>query len=244
MYRLIIILFLAVHITLLGQIKTEKFFFDNDWKSCDSTLAEYVSIYLYNDIKSKRGTIKTYFITGQLKSECQYSDIKLKRLEGVSKHYYDNGTLHSEINYFDGKPNGEIKTFYSNGKIRRSDQFENGNFISGQCYTIEGKDTTHFDFMVLPQYPGGEEARMKFLNENVNYPRQARRNNIYGTVIVEFVVNKYGKITKIGIIQSVDKLLDKEAIRVVEMMPRWKPGLMEGDKVSILYHMPIKFKLE
>lgn len=244
MLRLTIILFLALPTTLWGQIKTEKFFFDDDWKACDSVSAKYVSEYLYNDTKSKSGTIKTNLVTGQLKSVCQYSDIKLKKLEGVSKHYYDNGVLKSEINFVAGKPNGEITTFYSNGQIRRKDHFENYKFVSGNCYTIDGKDTTHFDYMIMPQFPGGDEARMNFLSENTYYPGKARRNNISGTVVVEFVVNQYGIIAKVGIVKSVDQLLDKEAIRVVEQMPRWEPGRIEGEKVSILYYMPINFKLQ
>ncbi len=242
--RLTIILLFILPIILWGQTKTEKFFFDDNWESCDSVTAKYVSVRSNPDQESKKGTIRIYLLTGQLISDRQYSDVKLSRLDGVSKNYYENGILQSESNFVGGKLNGELTTFYTNGQLRRKDKFENDMLVSGNCYTIEGKDTTHFDYLVMPQYPGGEVALQKYISENVKYPGKARRKEISGTVIVAFVVNKYGIVSKVRVLQSVDNLLDREAVWVVKLMPRWKPGLLEGEKASVLFNLPIIFKLK
>ena len=75
-----------------------------------------------------------------------------------------------------------------------------------------------------PEYPGGEEALYKFISKNIVYPKSAREKGIQGTVLVEFVVEKDGKLSNIKVIRSADPALDAEAVRVISKMPKWKPG--------------------
>ena len=95
-----------------------------------------------------------------------------------------------------------------------------------------------------PEFPGGIEAMMKFINSNIKYPQVAKENNISGRVFLNFVVDDKGNITKIKILSSVDPALDAEAIRVVQSMPRWKPGKQRGKPVHVSFNLPIMFRLQ
>lgn len=96
---------------------------------------------------------------------------------------------------------------------------------------------------VMPQFPGGNDALMKFLNENVNYPYLAAENGIDGMVMVRFVVTATGSIDKIEVVRSVHGVLDRETVRVVKEMPRWIPGSQRGKKVSVYFTLPVRFTL-
>jgi protein TonB len=95
-----------------------------------------------------------------------------------------------------------------------------------------------------PEFPGGMAALMKYLQQNIKYPQIAKENGISGRVFVNFVVDDKGNITKIKVIRGVDPALDAEAIRVVENMPRWKPGKQRGKAVYVSYNLPINFVLQ
>ena len=94
-----------------------------------------------------------------------------------------------------------------------------------------------------PEFPGGTAALMEYLRKNIKYPAICRENNIQGKVIVTFVVNKDGSIVDIEVIKSVNPSLDKEAIRVISQMPKWKPGAQRGKPVRVKYSVPVNFRL-
>jgi protein TonB len=95
-----------------------------------------------------------------------------------------------------------------------------------------------------PEFPGGEEARLQFLRDNIVYPRIARDAGVEGRVIVGFVVEPDGRITNVKIIRGKVQSLDEEALRVTKMMPRWKPGKQRGKSVRVQFTMPITFLLQ
>ncbi len=98
---------------------------------------------------------------------------------------------------------------------------------------------------VMPEFPnGGMPGLMKYLGKNVKYPIEAHANNIEGRVVVHFIVNKDGSISNVGLTRSVDPLLDKEAIRVISSMPKWKPGMQRGKAVRVKYTVPVMFRLQ
>ncbi|MBK3517349.1 energy transducer TonB [Carboxylicivirga marina] len=96
----------------------------------------------------------------------------------------------------------------------------------------------------MPEFPGGEEALRKYIAQSVKYPVIAQENGIQGRVYVSFVVNTKGKVTDVKIARGVDPNLDKEAIRVVNAMPAWKPGKQRGKAVKVSYTVPINFVLQ
>ena len=95
----------------------------------------------------------------------------------------------------------------------------------------------------IPEYPGGDDARLNFLREHVTYPQEAKDKGIQGTVFVNFIVEKDGSISNVKIAKSLDKSCDEECIRVTKLMPKWKPGKQKGKIVRVSYNMPIKFTL-
>ena len=96
----------------------------------------------------------------------------------------------------------------------------------------------------MPQFPGGEAALMKYLASHINYPPIAAENNIQGRVIVQFVVDKTGKVGEVKLARSVDKDLDTEALRVCKSLPKFTPGRQNGQPVSVWYTLPVTFKLQ
>ena len=95
----------------------------------------------------------------------------------------------------------------------------------------------------MPEFPGGTQELMKWLQKNIKYPAISQENGIQGRVIVQFVVNKDGSIVDPEVIRSVDPYLDKEALRVVNAMPKWKPGEQRGKAVRVKFTLPIQFRL-
>lgn len=95
-----------------------------------------------------------------------------------------------------------------------------------------------------PQFPGGEEACIKWLSEHINYPSICVEQGIQGRVYVQFVVNKDGSIVDVKIVRTPDPYLGKEAERVVKMMPKWRPGRQRGKPVRVKFSLPVMFRLQ
>ena len=122
--------------------------------------------------------------------------------------------------------------------------------VAEQTYVVE--DTKEKEvveqpiFMVVeeqPEFPGGEEKRLQFLRDNVQYPRAAKEMGLEGRVTVGFVVEPDGSISNVKILRGVAPSLDDEAIRVAKLMPKWKAGKQRGKAVRAQYNMPITFIL-
>lgn len=108
-----------------------------------------------------------------------------------------------------------------------------------------GKEPAYEMVKTMPEFDGGHNALVSYLISNIHYPDEAKKNNITGTVIVTFIVEKTGKINHVKILKGVDPLLDAEALRVVSTMPNWKPGRNdEGKAVNVIFNLPIKFSLD
>lgn len=109
------------------------------------------------------------------------------------------------------------------------------------------KEVTEEIFVVVeeqPEYPGGQEAMMKFLSESIVYPEEAKAKGIQGRVICNYVVMKDGSIDDVNVVRGVDPLLDAEAVRVLKSMPAWKPGKQRGQAVNVRYTLPLEFRLD
>ena len=95
----------------------------------------------------------------------------------------------------------------------------------------------------MPGFPGGEAARIRYLNENIKYPQMARESGIQGRVFVTFVVERDGKVTDVRVLRGIGGGCDEEAVRVIKNMPRWHAGKQRGKPVRVQFNMPILFKL-
>lgn len=97
---------------------------------------------------------------------------------------------------------------------------------------------------VMPAYDGGMEAMYKFLQKKIRYPSASRRMGLQGTVFVSFVVSATGAVTDVQIVRGISAELDKEAARVVALLPAWKAGMQHNKNVAVRMTIPIKFQLE
>jgi len=95
-----------------------------------------------------------------------------------------------------------------------------------------------------PEFPGGNEALMKYISDNIKYPADAVSKGIQGRVITNFVVEKDGTLTDVQVARGVDPSLDKEAIRLIESMPRWIPGKQRGEVIRVRFALPVVFRLQ
>ena len=144
--------------------------------------------------------------------------------------------------------NGENKNAESNAEVKDTATVDNSKaettdvkFDSKVAARNTETDTVMDKCEVMPKFPGGESGMMKFLTENVKYPKEALDKGITGRVLVEFVVERDGSINDVKIMKSVDPILDKEAMRIAKAMPKWKPGTIDGKAVRVKYIMPLTF---
>ena len=117
-------------------------------------------------------------------------------------------------------------------------------FKHNAAKAVGNDETVYRSVEQMPQFPGGEAALMKYLKSHINYPPKAAKNNIEGNVIVQFVVKKDGSIGEVKVVHSLEKDLDKEAVRVVKSLPKFTPGRHDGQAVSVWYTLPVSFKLK
>lgn len=108
----------------------------------------------------------------------------------------------------------------------------------------ESEDQVFLVVETMPEFPGGATAMMKFITDNQKYPVSARKNGIQGRVTVQFVINTDGSVTAVEVIRGIDPALDKEAIRIVKSMPKWKPGMQRGKAARVKYTIPVNFRLK
>ena len=113
---------------------------------------------------------------------------------------------------------------------------------SSKIDAVITQDSIHRVAEVMPQYPGGPNEMMRYIQENIKYPQSAKANKIEGRVFVTFVVEKDGSITNAAVMRGIDKECDAEALRVVSSMPKWTPGQQDGKNVRTQFTIPIIYK--
>ena len=118
-------------------------------------------------------------------------------------------------------------------------------YVPVQVVEEEPEEQEIFDVVEkMPEFPGGNAALMSYLAKNIKYPTIAQENGTQGRVIVQFVVNKDGSIVDAKVARSVDPYLDKEALRVINSMPKWNPGMQRNKPVRVKYTVPVMFRLQ
>jgi periplasmic protein TonB len=110
---------------------------------------------------------------------------------------------------------------------------------------IEPKDnnTVHWHVEQMPEFPGGQEALVRFLTKNLRYPQVAQRTGVEGKVFLQFVVANDGTISDVVVIKGISKACDEEAVRVIKAMPAWKPGKQNGNPVAVRFTFPVFFRM-
>ena len=137
---------------------------------------------------------------------------------------------------------------YQEDSSKRIVYAPNGDMVDWEDIYIDDEPTdTNEIYMVVedsPQFPGGLQALLDYLHDNIKYPESCRRDSIQGRVIISFVIEKDGSINSAEIVKGVHEQLDAEALRVIDAMPKWKPGKQRGKTVRVKYAIPVNFRLD
>lgn len=153
----------------------------------------------------------------------------------IKKFYYPFGLSISDIGL-----NKQTVNFQVYMEI--PDEF--ADYYESNTKNIDEDNTIYSVPEIFPEFPGGMQAMMLYLSENVKYPTAAAENGIQGKATCSFVVNKDGSVSDVEVVRSAgDPSLDKEAIRVIKSMPKWKPGTIKGKPVRVKLSAPVKFSL-
>ncbi|MBK8845828.1 MAG: TonB family protein [Bacteroidetes bacterium] len=243
---LFILMMLHTCLKLQAQVFEEKFFYDISMNKCDSTQAYYQEILTYYDTTYGQsiGKIKLLKKYGGLIWDGDYSSIADRRKQGVTTTFYENGNVKSLANYNSDLLDGELLSYYANNQLRRKDFYERGRLLFGNCYTQEGKDTAHYDYNIMPQYPGGNNELLKFIAEQIEYPEEALDKGITGVVYTKFTIDLNGKVKNIHLKQPVHKLLDSAALKIIgKIKSKWLPGYLDGEPIEMEVELPISFTL-
>jgi len=150
---------------------------------------------------------------------------------GDSRIYTENNHIYTESSYsYTEESSMRVVVRYVSVKVEHE--------------VIPAEQTVFQVVEVMPEFPGGQAALLSFLSKNIKYPAVAQENGAQGRVIVQFVVNRDGSVVDPEVLRSVDPSLDREALRVISAMPRWRPGMQRGRAVRVKYTVPVTFKLQ
>ncbi len=220
------------------------YFYKDGSKAVIRSKAAYYQTLVKENIQSNKLIERKYFMTNQLKEETYYLDLTKKKKEGTQRSWNENGQLKSAVDFVDNKLHGNVMTYWDNGQLKRHDLFQNDLFQSGVCYTAEGVETTHTEYYRRAEFPGGDKALMQFIRDNVRYPMAAAEQGVSGRVVVQFVILKDGSVSKVSIKTGVTPELNAQAISVVKAMPKWTPGIYDGEPFDFWYVLPIVYNLK
>lgn len=190
----------------------------------------------------RTGEFVWYDSTGNPTHRCVYKEDKLN---GPETYYYPNGQIRMTGTEANDKFEGDWIGYYPSGKVSAKATFHNDEQRKAIFYNEDGSRNTQVKtFMAESEYPGGDPRWLYFLNKNLHYPDSAINHEIQGTVVIGFKVSKEGKASDFTVVQSVDKYLDAEALRVLKLSRGWQPAIYGGIYSDSYKRQPIIFKLE
>lgn len=209
----------------------------------DRSVAKSYMIVTYQSGDSLQATETTYYMNGQVKQITPYIHYKKREKHGEETRYYDNNRLYSSQHFAKGKEEGKHLVYYSDGSLKREDVYSNGRLEKGRCIGVDGKDTSYFDFYKEGAYPGGNLELVKFIAQNVKYPKKALEEGLQGVVVVSFVVTEKGDVINYEIRKSLSPETDAEALRVSHIIRRFQPSEFDGEAIASQYFLPFRFSM-
>ncbi|WP_155832955.1 energy transducer TonB [Hymenobacter swuensis] len=213
------------------------------------------------------GTVRTFFVSGKPRSLAVYEDLDRHIVHGTSEGWYESGQLswrypyehgkavdrHESFYqtgqvqyrqlYVAGKREGELVLYYPDGTLKRQEMYVDNERTTGVCYNNQGQEIAFSEYEVMPVFPGGQEALLRYIGQNTHYPGKALRRNVQGKVFVKFIVDTTGQVQQVMVSKGVDALLDAEALRVVQGIPKFIPGRQDGRPVRVYFTVPITFAI-
>jgi TonB family protein len=232
-----------------GQISSSGYYvdgrYDGPWKwwYADGRLKEQG---LYKKDDTPLDKYPTIFRTRYI-IEAFWDSTGTQRVKEGNGEWFDthpNNQLRTKGKYVNGHQEGEWLGFYDDGKPYYIEQYHLGKLVEGKSYSKEDQTFTYTEDEMMPEFKGGQEELMRFLASTTRYPTKSLRKGIEGSVFVGFVINREGKVSEAHVLKGISKDCDQEALRVVNAMPAWQPGLQRGQPVPVKYVLPINYRID
>lgn len=232
MKKLLLLFVLFCSVQFFAQ---EKVYFTEDFKELPSAdNAIYYTI--YED--SQEGTLRTtYYLDNTLFSKDHFSNYKKRILNGTSEKWYKNGAKEMLAIYTKGKQEGIQTRYFENGQVKRTENYNNGEFVGGKCFDENGTEIAFFPYYVKPEFPGGINEFYKYVGKNFKTP-----NNAKGKINVGFVVEIDGSLKDFIILEGLNYHMNVEALRVLFNSPLWIPGKVDGRDARVKFSIPITIR--
>jgi TonB family protein len=218
---------------------------NDGWAVTDHYLTgspQMTGLYADDSQHIRKGEFQWYSNAGRVIHTCTYVDNKE---EGKETFYREDGSVEMTGTNRQDEKDGPWMAYYPSGKLSGKAVYAKDKQISAEFFLEDGSPNKAAKvFMKSAEFPGGSDGFLQFLKQNFKYPKAAIKKEIQGTVIVGFMVTKDGKVADLTVIQSVDKRLDEEAVRVIRKAPRWDPAIQGGIPVDSYCKQPIVYRLE
>ena len=230
---LTVVCFALVHgISVNAQAQPETMIYLNDqMNSCQKKKATY---YTTTVPVEDRYEVFTYFMDGSLKMSGYSKDADGKILDGPQTFYHKSGVIESQGEYDTGKKVGVWKR-YSESGMAKADKFYSPREVNGPIHEVADK---------MPQFKGGQKELTNWIKETLIYPDLVLEKGIEGKVELSFVVDEMGDVTDVRIVEGLTRELNMEALRVMNEMPSWIPGRVDGNSAKVQMKLPLVFEIE
>lgn len=236
--------------------KTNTYFTDNKLYSVNFSYDENGNF--------RTGSFWAFFRNGNYSIKGIYCDNTNAKICGNYEIYHENGIIKSRYNVVNGEICGVVEEFYDTGILKKKgylcnsnlkddlyEYYPSGKLDSKKTYDDKGvlkkeeyfKEDGSISQYTNPEFGGGELAQKQFINYMLVYPKPARRKNIEGKVVISFDVCEDGNVCDFKVEDSPHEILSEEAMRVVALMPTWKPAVRDGVNIRTKFYLPIQFTL-
>ena len=232
---------------------TQVLFYDANWKPAKPKKAAFLLEKKY--INDTLWEWNYYKIKSPRYLSVQYKDQKGSAMNGHYITYTPGGYPDTSGYYLNGKKYGEWTVMASNHQLLYHLQYLNDEMMakydsvqfkenmSRYIDSLRGSETKIFTRVEIEsEFPGGPAAWGKYMNKNLTYPEESLANNVMGEVIIQFIVDKQGYVTQVGLAKSAEYYLDKEALRLISSSPKWVPATQDGKPVKSYKKQPLYFR--
>lgn len=228
-------------------------FFDQNFSPVkDRAVARFMEVRHCEPTDTGRCVVLTYLANGNLVTALRYSNYAAGEQDGHSIYWFESGQLCSDKTFVNGKQQGQEKNYYRNGQLQSQITWNEDTIVSGAFFHEDGSPNTEVrdeDWLgtaviVQPSFPGGNKSLREYLAEAARYPEESLAWREEGVVTAAFLVEKNGVISNVKITKSLSPPLDQQAKKVINGMPNWVRGTVNGvpDRMKVLF--PIRFMIK
>lgn len=237
----LLLLSLIACLSVIGN-DTLYFRLSNPW----NTVKDPNGQYLRKCVKEKDYYhVWDYNAKNSLVTESYYTDTNFSKKLFCHKYFNEaEGWLEQTRCYSNGRLDGYFVSYDSKGDTTDYDIYKEGTVIKSWSLHPEAEDSVAKALLAMEveaEFPGGRQRWLDYLGDHLEYPSALKDKNIKGEVLVEFTINIQGKVENVRVVKGRDPLLDKEAIRVIQRSPKWKPAMQNGKKVPAYMNQTIIF---